>query len=110
MEEKIYYTLTDGERDSIATLIAMMLGELGDENQIAQFSEFKSKLGEYDIERFGEIKDVLESKNLYPQVTNLCFLRYEEELLVSLLCFIDQHPTIEDGKYNYEISTTLGKL
>ena len=68
LESSKYFTLDDGERDALGTLIGVLCGSLGDDEDEKEVKPIKDELSNDEINQLSDLFDFLDDKQTYKKV------------------------------------------
>lgn len=68
LESSKYFTLDDGERDALGTLIGVLCGSLGDKEDEEELKPVKNELSTDEINQLSDLFDFLDNTETYKKV------------------------------------------
>ena len=102
-ESKKSFTISSDDRDTLATLLGFAVGDLGEEDDIAQFELFVNDLSEDEKKCLQDLSDLFGDTYNYPKITNRNLQKEEKMLITKLLNYIEDNCDNLLDEYSYEI-------
>lgn len=97
--ESRIFTLTEDERNSVCEIIGFLVGNIGDDNQIKQYSEYWNVLSNSEQEQMIDLYDVFDDKQTWPKI-NSRIIKDDIPLLLNFLNWCDEKELIDDKLYD----------
>jgi len=97
--ESRIFTLTEDERDSVCEIVGFLTGNIGDDSQIKQYSEYWNVLSNSEQEQMVDLYDVLDDKHTWPKI-NSRIIKNDIPLLLNFLNWCDEKELISDELYD----------
>lgn len=105
--EARYFKFTDGERAAVAELVGLLTGNIGEDEDIKEYSEYWNVLSDDEQKQMNELYDVLDDEQNWP-VINRNNIKDDIELLANFLNWVDENDLWGDA--DYEGPDALEKL
>ena len=97
--ESRIFTLTEDERNSVCEIIGFLIGNIGDDSQIKQYSEYWNVLSNSEQEQMIDLYDVFDDKHAWPKI-NSRIIKDDIPLLLNFLNWCDEKELIDDKLYD----------
>ena len=98
INESKNFKLTDGERNAIAEIVGFLTGNIGDDKDIKQYSEYWNVLSKDEQEQMNMLYDFLSDTHSWP-VVNRNNIKDDILLLVNFLNWVDENDLWGDADY-----------
>ena len=105
--ETRYFKFTDDERAAISSLVGLLTGNIGEDEDIKKYAEYWNVLSNDEQQQMNDLYDVLDDEQNWP-VINRNNIKDDIELLTNFLNWVDENDLW--GDYEYEGPSALEKL
>ena len=102
-ESKKSFNISSDDREALATLLGFAVGDLGDDDDIAQFELFVNDLSEDEKICLQDLSDLFGDTNNYPKITHMNLNKEEKLLINKFLNYIEDNCDNLLDEYSYEI-------
>ena len=107
INESRYFKLTEGERAAIASLVGLLTGNTGEDEDAKKYAEYWGVLSDDEQQQMNDLYDVLDDTYNWP-VINRNNIKDDIELLANFLNWVDENDLW--GDYEYDGPGALEKL
>ena len=97
-EAKGNWSFSEYQRQSLGTAIGFMTGNLGDEDEIARYEEFKKTLSDKELKQFNDLFDLFDDEHTYKKI-NSRMIKDEMEILKRFAQYIEDND-LADGDWD----------
>lgn len=97
-EAKGNWSFSEYQRQSLGTEIGFMTGNLGDEDEIARYEEFKKTLSDKELKQFNDLFDLFDDEHTYKKI-NSRMIKNEMEILKRFAQYIEDND-LADGDWD----------
>lgn len=97
-EAKGNWSFSEYQRQSFGTAIGFMTGNLGDEDEIARYEEFKKTLSDKELKQFNDLFDLFDDEHTYKKI-NSRMVKDEMEILKRFAQYIEDND-LADGDWD----------
>lgn len=105
-ESSKYFTLDDGERDALETLIGTLCGSLGDEEDEQEVKPIKDELSNDEINQLSDLYDFLDDTETYKKV-NRNNIKDDIPLIIKIYNIMDEKDLLGE---NWDLIDALEKI
>lgn len=106
INESKLFTLNDDERNSLCSIIGIMLGNEGDDEEIKSFKDFKDSLSKDEINQFDDLYNVLNNNETYPKISYR-LIKDDVQLIHKFSNWLDDNDMIGE---NWDLMDALDKI
>lgn len=94
-EAKGNWSFSEYQRQALGTVIGFMTGNLGDDDEIARYEEFKKSLSDKELKQFNDLFDLFDDEHTYKKI-NSRMVKDEMEILKRFAQYIEDNDLADD--------------
>lgn len=105
-ESRRNFTFNEHERDALDEILGYITGNIGSDEDIAQFNDLVNSFSDEEYEQVNYLYDLISNTETYPKI-NKSLIKDDIEILQIILRWIDERGLFEDM---YELQDILEKI